>query len=81
LCWSCYYRPGVRDLYPSTSKFAYRGISDFNGRAALPPTPTTAAPGTAEKVAILAQRAQHRQALWHPNDAPIGPETPFSIAG
>ena len=21
LCWSCYYKPGVRDLYPSTSKF------------------------------------------------------------
>ena len=22
LCWSCYYTPGVRDQYPSTSKFA-----------------------------------------------------------
>lgn len=22
LCWRCYYRPGVRDLYPSTSKYA-----------------------------------------------------------
>lgn len=21
LCWRCYYTPGVRDLYPSTSKF------------------------------------------------------------
>jgi len=21
LCWSCYYAPGVRDQYPSTSKF------------------------------------------------------------
>ncbi len=22
LCWQCYYAPGVKDLYPSTSKFA-----------------------------------------------------------
>jgi hypothetical protein len=70
LCWSCYYRPGVRDQYPSTSKFARRGVSDFNGRVALPLLPTRALPGTAEKVAILEQRAQQRQALWHPQDAP-----------
>ncbi len=24
LCWGCYYTPGVRDLYPITSKFARR---------------------------------------------------------
>ena len=36
LCWSCYYTPGVRDLYPSTSKFARRGVSDFCGKARLP---------------------------------------------
>ena len=36
LCWSCYYRPGVRDLYPSTSKFARRGEGNFNGLAPLP---------------------------------------------
>jgi len=70
LCWSCYYRPGVRDRYPSTSKFARRGISDFNGRACLP-EPTHALPGTAEKVAVLEQRARMRQSLWHPHDAPL----------
>ena len=32
LCWSCYYTPGVRDLYPSTSKFARRGVGNFTGR-------------------------------------------------
>jgi hypothetical protein len=74
LCWSCYYRPGVRDLYPSTSKFARRGISDFNGRASLP-EPTRALPGTPEKVAILEQRARMRQALWHPHDAPMDVES------
>src|SRR5215472_13964871 len=73
LCWSCYYTPGVRDKYPSTSKFARRGINDFNGRAPLP-EPTTALPGTAEKVEILAQRARLRQALWHPRDASLDTE-------
>jgi hypothetical protein len=24
LCWGCYYTPGVRDLYPITSKFGKR---------------------------------------------------------
>jgi hypothetical protein len=70
LCWSCYYKPGVRDLYPSTSKFARRGLDDFNGRVPLPPAPTEAAPGSPEKVAVLMERARKRQALWHPDDAP-----------
>ncbi len=33
LCWSCYYTPGVREKYPSTSKYARRGVSDLNGPA------------------------------------------------
>jgi hypothetical protein len=71
LCWSCYYTPGVREQYPSTSKFAQRGIDDFNGRAAPPPIPTRALPGTPEKVAVLMERARQRQALWHPQDATL----------
>jgi hypothetical protein len=71
LCWSCYYTPGVRELYPSTSKFARRGVGDFNGRACLPPAPTAALPGTPEKVAVLIERARLRQDLWHPADAPM----------
>ncbi len=69
LCWSCYYTPGLRELYPSTSKFAAHGVRDFNGRAPLPSQPTLALPGTPEKVRILEQRARRRQALWHPDDA------------
>jgi len=68
LCWSCYYSPGVRELYPSTSKFARRGVSDFCGKARLP-EPTTALPGTPEKVAVLEERARLGLALWHPLDA------------
>lgn len=71
LCWSCYYTPGLRDRYPSTSKYAHRGVGNFLGKAPLPQFPTAARPGTAEKVAILEQRAKLRQSLWHPSDAPI----------
>ena len=70
LCWSCYYTPGVRDLYPSTSKFARRGVADFNGRAKMP-EPTDALPGTQEKVRVLEERARLGQQLWHPLDAKL----------
>jgi hypothetical protein len=70
LCWSCYYTPGVRELYPSTSKFARRGVANFCGRAA-PCVPTEALPGTVEKLAVLEERARLKQELWHPLDATI----------
>jgi hypothetical protein len=70
LCWSCYYTPGVRDQFPSTSKFAQRGLEDFYGSASLPEAATAAFPGSEEKVAVLERRAHNRQALWHPLDAP-----------
>jgi hypothetical protein len=74
LCWSCYYSPGVREKYPSTSKFARRGVSDYNGLSPLP-EPTQALPGSPEKVAVLEMRARLRQALWHPADAPMDVES------
>lgn len=69
LCWSCYYRPGVKDHYPSTSKFARRGVGNISGNVLLPPLPTAAAPGTLEKLAVLAERARNGQSLFHPADA------------
>jgi hypothetical protein len=61
-------------MYPSTSKFARRGVGDFNGAAKLAAQPTTALPGSPEKVAILEQRARLGLALWHPQDAPMDVE-------
>ncbi len=69
LCWSCYYTPGVKDKFPSTSKYARRGVGNFSGNAPLPPIPTTAAPGTPEKLAVIELRARMKQALFHPADA------------
>src|SRR5689334_19756437 len=71
LCWSCYYTPGVREQYPSTSKFARRGVSDFNGATQLAAKATTALPGSDAKVAVLAERARLGLSLWHPGDATL----------
>ena len=81
LCWSCYYRPGVRDQYPSTSKYARRGVSDFNGKTAQAALPTNALPGTAEKVAVLAERARLGLSLWHPLDARLSGAVALAAAG
>ena len=75
LCWSCYYKPGVRELYPSTSKFARRGVEDRVGRVPLPEAPTCAVPGSEAKVLVLIERARKRLALWHPADAPMDVES------
>lgn len=84
LCWGCYYRPGVRELYPSTSKFARRGVGNFSGNAPLPDRLTAAAPGSEEKILVLMERARMQQALFHPLDGPDGPAdvqaTPQSLA-
>jgi hypothetical protein len=69
LCWSCYYRPGVRESYPSTSKFARRGPGNFFAAAPMPARPTDALPGSPEKLAVLEERARLNQSLWHPDDA------------
>lgn len=81
LCWSCYYKPGVRDQYPSTSKYARRGVSDFNGQASQAAQPTDALPGTEEKVAILAERARLGLSLWHPQDATLERAAALAAAG
>jgi hypothetical protein len=69
LCWKCFYTPGVRDRYPTLNKYAQQGIADFYGRGHPPSAPTSALPGTPEKVAVLMKRAQLRQSLWHAKDA------------
>lgn len=80
LCWTCYYTPGVKDQHPSTSKYARRGVGNFNGNAPIPCEPTTAAPGTIEKMQVLEYRAKNKQALWHPLDAQyLGDPRPLSV--
>ena len=70
LCWGCYYTPKVRDQYTTTSRYGRRGIEDCYGRFNLPPAPTSAVPGSPEKLAVLMIRAMQHHSLWHPLDAP-----------
>ncbi len=71
LCWTCYYTPGVKYLYPPTSKFARFGagigVAIFTGPRPLG-EPTMASPGSEEKIAILEARAAAGQRLFHPQD-------------
>jgi hypothetical protein len=79
LCWSCYYRPGVRDLYAPTGKQGNHCLKkhrDFCGGYELP-EPTTTAPGTPERMEVLAERARLKQSLWHPDDG-VGSEPDLS---
>lgn len=69
LCWGCYYTPGVKDLYPSTSKYARRGVPNKVGKVPLADSPTTHAPGTEGKLACMEARAKAMQAIFHPGDA------------
>lgn len=76
LCWHCWYTPGVKELYPPSPGVnrhggggAVRGVGNLTGPRPLPDTPTTAAPGTPEKLAVLAYRAKRGQQLFHPADA------------
>ena len=75
LCWSCYYTPGIRERYPSYSKFARRGLGIGTGYPPLPAMATAARPGTPEKVRVMEQRARNHQSLWHPDDAPMDRES------
>ncbi len=71
LCCPCFATPSIRAQYPvAVTDRNRRGVEDFCGKAGLPPEPTEALPGSAEKIAVLAARAELRQSLWHPLDAP-----------
>lgn len=72
LCTACYYRPGVRDLYPSTHPFARFGSGQGTGNRPLPPEPTRHPPGSPGKLAVLEERAAAGVGLHHPRDAGHG---------
>lgn len=69
LCWTCYYTPGVRDRFPTISKFGRRGVANGFRPHVLPPAPTSARPKSPEKLAVLESRAAMGTSLWHPLDA------------
>lgn len=68
LCWGCYYTPGVKDLYMSTSKYAVRVVGNGMRYEVPAPAPTVVPPGP-DKVAILAERAARGECLFNDEDA------------
>jgi hypothetical protein len=73
LCWTCYYTPAIRQLYPARkNQFSEEAMFQpprASGDCPLPLQPTTALPASAEKVAVLEERARMGCQLWHPRDA------------
>lgn len=67
LCWTCYYTPGLKDHYPSTSMFARRGVG-IDGRGQIPAEPTDAPPGSEDKIRVMEERAARGESLFHPDD-------------
>jgi hypothetical protein len=53
------------------AKFGKRGEGNFYRDAPLPTFPTSALPGTPEKITVLAERVRLKQSLWHPDDATL----------
>jgi hypothetical protein len=68
LCWTCYYTPGLKDLYPSTSKYARRSDIPDVGDGRPPAEPTIAPPGSQKKMAAMQRRAERGETLFHPRD-------------
>ncbi len=71
LCYACYITPEIQERYVSAHKSARRGIRDFCGGSLPLPVPTTALPGSEEKIAVLEDRAMRGKALWHEADGMI----------
>lgn len=71
LCWSCYYSPAA-DQYGPISKYGNRGAGNRNKEkvehVGTPSEPTSAVPGTDEKIEVFARRAEQKVDLTHPFD-------------
>jgi len=65
LCSPCYYTPAIRDRYPP--KCVAKGPTA--SKAPLG-EPTSAHPGSEEKIAIMMERASKGQSVFHPLDGP-----------
>lgn len=69
LCWRCYYAPGVKDMYPVTTKHGRRGVSGENKNRPLDPEPVMSDPGSLARLRDYAYRAAAGYQLFHPLDA------------
>jgi hypothetical protein len=65
LCWPCFYNIGVRSLYPISANCVVK-TPKCSKKA---DKPTTAIPGTEDKIKALEDRVSRGQPLWNDDDA------------
>lgn len=71
LCFVCYNLQGVREQYEPIGQSGRFGAARFASRhPPLPKHPTLARAGSPEKMAVMEQRAQRGEQLFHPDDNP-----------
>jgi hypothetical protein len=68
LCFRCFYATGVRDLYPSLSRYAKEGVALHRRESVIPSQPTSAPPGSVAKIEEMKRRAVAGEDLHHPLD-------------
>ncbi len=74
LCTTCYRKPDILSLYPIASKYARRGLAGGTrwrtepDSLPLPPEPTSAIPGSLEKMLVMQNRALQGYSIFHPLD-------------
>lgn len=70
LCVTCYYTPEVLILYPKTvCVYTRRGLGLSSSACyPLPDDPTSAQPGSNEKILVMRERAMRNQSIFHPDD-------------
>jgi hypothetical protein len=73
LCWICYYTVGVRDLHPPIAPTGRRGLALDTIKGKRPTRPTSALPGTPEKIEVMRARCERGEELFHPRDAQLEP--------
>ena len=69
LCYTCYANGDSGEQYPHLSTFGV-GLG-YRADPPLPGEPTSAEPGSPEKVAVMATRAERGEQLHHPCDLGI----------
>lgn len=72
LCWCCFYNTKIRAKYPINQRTAGRGHGKLLGARPVPPTSTSAYPGTPEKIVVMERRARYRFQIFHPLDRTLG---------
>lgn len=72
LCRACHTNQTIRAQYaPVQACLSSNHEPDFFGGHELPAEPTSARPGTEEKIAVMAERVQQRVSLHHPLDGRV----------